>query len=351
MTDTLASIPARPVPAPPPSNGVPGLEDETVDAGQFWSTEEGPTFSEFLDIVNPLHHIPIVSSIYRAITGDDIGAGPRFVGGMLFGGPIGALAAGFTSLFEEASGDSIGNHIASLVDDVTGADDAPENSALNAPREEKRNETQVAELPTVAPAAAAALNRISLNPAAALGVARTSPAAAKTVQTGNLFGGFAAPRRGQQAMALPMQPAGRPMSVPFADSDQNRVDNSARNAAQNANAPRMDNALARSRRQQTDLLLAQWAAQQMAAQKNAESRNDDKPDPEARAGAVTHPMLPPRNASPEWYAEAMDRALSQYNRAGQTAQPVGPTGVPTLREDRFRDLAPKRGFAAPRFPV
>ena len=54
MTDTLTSIPVRPIPAAPTSDGVPGLEDDTVDTGQFWSTEEGPTFAEFLDIINPL---------------------------------------------------------------------------------------------------------------------------------------------------------------------------------------------------------------------------------------------------------------------------------------------------------
>ena len=54
MTDTLASIPARPIPAAPTFDGVPGLEDDTVDTGQFWSTEEGPTFPEFLDIIYPL---------------------------------------------------------------------------------------------------------------------------------------------------------------------------------------------------------------------------------------------------------------------------------------------------------
>lgn len=64
------------------------------------------------------------------------------MGGILFGGPMGALAAGVTSLFEEASGDSIGDYLASLVDDVFGGEEAvPENSAQNAPRDEKRDAT------------------------------------------------------------------------------------------------------------------------------------------------------------------------------------------------------------------
>lgn len=332
MTENLASIPARPVPAPPPSNSVPGLEDDTVDTGQFWSTEEGPTFAEFLDIINPLQHIPIVSSIYRAITGDDIGTGPRFIGGVLFGGPIGALAAGVSSLFEEASGDSIGDHVASLVDDVFGSDDTPENSALNAPRDEQRDPAQVAQLPANVPApAAAALNRISLNPAAALGVAQNVSAAPRPQKAANLFGGLALPNGAQNIQQRPVQAVAQPMAVPFGGSaDKSRPDEAAQ-TAQNVNASRMDNALARSRRQQTDLLLAQWAAQQMAAQEKSGQAKQENTETDTRGGNAAHPMLPPRNASPEWYAQAMDRALSQYKRAGQTGQPSGTTGFPGLR--------------------
>ncbi|MGB6086494.1 MAG: hypothetical protein WBF74_07845, partial [Parvibaculum sp.] len=39
---------------------------EKVSAGEFG-------FSDFLDVINPLQHIPIVSSIYRELTGDELG--------------------------------------------------------------------------------------------------------------------------------------------------------------------------------------------------------------------------------------------------------------------------------------
>ena len=58
----------------------------------FWG-EDGFGFDDLLDLINPLQHIPIISSIYRAITGDTIAPGPRMLGGALFGGgPIGAIA-------------------------------------------------------------------------------------------------------------------------------------------------------------------------------------------------------------------------------------------------------------------
>ena len=38
--------------------------------------KDGFTLGDFLDIINPLQHIPVVSTVYRAITGDKIGFGP-----------------------------------------------------------------------------------------------------------------------------------------------------------------------------------------------------------------------------------------------------------------------------------
>lgn len=49
------------------------------------------SFGDFLDVINPLQHIPIVSTIYRAITGDEIAGPARILGGFLFGGPIGLV--------------------------------------------------------------------------------------------------------------------------------------------------------------------------------------------------------------------------------------------------------------------
>lgn len=129
------SPPPKPLPVEnrfPPGSGLgntPGLEDDNVDIGQFWSTDEGPTFAEFLYIINPLQHIPVVSTLYRAITGDQIRTGPRVAGGMLFGRPVGALVAGITALFEEASGGDIGEYIADLIDDFTGGGGATPNVA------------------------------------------------------------------------------------------------------------------------------------------------------------------------------------------------------------------------------
>ncbi|HEX2116212.1 MAG TPA: hypothetical protein VHM01_17550, partial [Alphaproteobacteria bacterium] len=53
------------------------------------------TFSDFLSVINPLQHIPVVSTLYRWVTGDTIKPAARVVGGALYGGPIGMISAAF----------------------------------------------------------------------------------------------------------------------------------------------------------------------------------------------------------------------------------------------------------------
>lgn len=72
------------------------------------------TFADMIDFINPLQHIPIVSNIYRAVTGDEISTGARMAGGALFGGVIGFVAAGLAEAFEEGTGKTVETHIAEL---------------------------------------------------------------------------------------------------------------------------------------------------------------------------------------------------------------------------------------------
>ena len=69
------------------------------------------TFGDFLDLINPLQHIPIVSTIYRAITGDEIGGPAKILGGLLFGGPIGFIAAIFDTIVAQATGRDLGETV------------------------------------------------------------------------------------------------------------------------------------------------------------------------------------------------------------------------------------------------
>ncbi len=67
---------------------------------------EGPSFGDVLDLVNPLQHIPVVSNLYRKITGDEIAPVVRIAGDTLYGGPVGALLSVGGLLAEHAGKDS-----------------------------------------------------------------------------------------------------------------------------------------------------------------------------------------------------------------------------------------------------
>lgn len=72
-------------------------------------------FGDLLQAFNPLHHIPVVGTIYREVTGATIEPAARVIGGFVFGGPAGLASALINGFVEDASGKDIGGHIASLV--------------------------------------------------------------------------------------------------------------------------------------------------------------------------------------------------------------------------------------------
>lgn len=63
-------------------------------------------FSDIIDMVNPLQHVPVVSQLYQSATGDTIGAIAKIVGGAIFGGPIGAIASLASVAYQAAKDDS-----------------------------------------------------------------------------------------------------------------------------------------------------------------------------------------------------------------------------------------------------
>jgi hypothetical protein len=73
------------------------------------------SFGDFLDIINPLQHIPIVSTIYRNLSGDQIGTMPRVIGGALWGRVGGFVAGVINSVVEWFTGKDIGDHIYSAI--------------------------------------------------------------------------------------------------------------------------------------------------------------------------------------------------------------------------------------------
>lgn len=73
------------------------------------------TFDDFLDIINPLQHIPIVSTIYRRLTGDSIKPFERLAGDTLYGGLWGAVSSAANIAFEQITGKDFGDTALALV--------------------------------------------------------------------------------------------------------------------------------------------------------------------------------------------------------------------------------------------
>ena len=88
---------------------------------------DGLTFADVLDVINPLQHIPLVSSVYRQLTGDEIDPVPRVAGGALFGGIIGAAVSAFNVIVKELTGRDTGEHMLALFSG--GDEEVPESGS------------------------------------------------------------------------------------------------------------------------------------------------------------------------------------------------------------------------------
>ena len=71
---------------------------------------DGISFFDFLDILNPLQHIPIISTVYRNITGDEIDPASKIAGSALYGGPLGAIASVIDVMVEFQTGKDVVEH-------------------------------------------------------------------------------------------------------------------------------------------------------------------------------------------------------------------------------------------------
>lgn len=140
-----------------------GLTPGQLPSARPSASDEDLSFWDLLDVVNPLQHLPIISTIYREITGDTIKPASRVIGGALFGGPVGAAAAVVTQAVEEGLGLGEGETLLALFD----SDETPAPAEAQSP-----TQLIAGYAAETAPAAAAATT------AAATAPASTAPASA-----------------------------------------------------------------------------------------------------------------------------------------------------------------------------
>lgn len=110
---------APPLPWLAPGNVTNPYLQPKVVAKPEESTEASNDFSfaDLLDIINPLQHIPLVSTLYRSITGDTIKPESRILGGALLAGPVGLVVGVINSIAEEVTGKDVGEHLIALFED------------------------------------------------------------------------------------------------------------------------------------------------------------------------------------------------------------------------------------------
>lgn len=127
-TTTPGTAYSAPVAVTKPDETGSASSEKTVE--QYLFGKDGLTFFDLLDVINPLQHIPIISTFYRNWSGDEIGSASRVAGGALFGGPIGAAVAAVNAVLQESTGNDLGGHAVASLEDLgvfgDGKDGAPE---------------------------------------------------------------------------------------------------------------------------------------------------------------------------------------------------------------------------------
>jgi hypothetical protein len=291
----------------PVPNGI--QENEVPDTGtvdmDFW---------DFVDIVNPLQHIPVVNTIYRELTGDSIKGVSRIIGGGIFGGVIGLVAGIGSAIVAETTGKDPGEHVLAMLtgsDDETPAttgntavaDAAPSAAGANAapPAAGAAMAATPAAIPAT-PAASSQPTAVPTAPAAAA-VAMTEPAAAGDVLMPAARASAPAQRRlGEpeaRSFPVPKRTMGlAPRPVPVATGPAANID---KTPVQRAAA---------------QLAAEKASARPTASQVPPQTEARTLPKPQAQTAAW--PPNGPAQVPPELVADMMMNALDKYKQGART---------------------------------
>ena len=331
---------------------------------ELWKDKQkGFTFSDFLDIVNPLQHLPVIGTIYRAVTGDTISLGARLVGGALFGGPIGVMSEAALAAADQAVGGDPGQKLLAFVGEMFdgGSDSAAAEvakvetaaggaagpadpavvtppadgaAAIEAPTDAASDPTAVISVPAAAPILVPA----GPKPAADATPAATAVAPPANAQPMREFPAFPRAKPTSHGIMMPLHPGLGPLrgepTLPFVPG--------ATSGAQPGTGPRADAKPASAdskriaaeidaaQRAQTGLLLASLGGSAtplpsagMAGDDGARNGGDNSRQP--ADPFQNHPFIPPPGASPAWVGKAMEQALAKY-RQSQLLRQSAPGG-------------------------
>ena len=92
-----------------------GAKINDHDSDKQTEPDQSYQFGDVVDVVNPLHHLPIVGMVYRELTGDNLHPMSQVIGGALYGGPIGAVAGTVNAIAQVQTGKDLNDHALSFV--------------------------------------------------------------------------------------------------------------------------------------------------------------------------------------------------------------------------------------------
>ena len=165
------------------------------------------SFGDLLDTINPLQHIPAVSSIYRAVTGEAINPVARVAGDIIYGGAFGIASAvmggveavASSAIKSQTGKDGIGYMVASLF----GGDSSKTDTSATA--------LAAATSPTAVASAAAPIANVTLTAAPVVPASSIQLAAAQPASTSPSPGFMSSIRlAAAQPVAAPVTPAPAP---------------------------------------------------------------------------------------------------------------------------------------------
>lgn len=111
-----------------------GAPDGAAATDAKSASAPGGLFEQLLDTVNPLQHLPGVSSLYQSVTGDGKSALSSMAGGFLFGGPVGLAAGAASSFMELVTGKSLLGNLQAMLgigEDNANADGSTTEKAVS----------------------------------------------------------------------------------------------------------------------------------------------------------------------------------------------------------------------------
>lgn len=307
----------------------------------LWSDNKvGFRFADLLDVVNPLQHLPVIGTLYRGLTGDEIGLGARMLGGALYGGPLGMAGSVMMAAADQALGGEPGAQVIAFLRDMFDGTSGAAGSQLAAVTPAAGTDTDAA-VPTPRTASA------SLAPDAMGGEAETPGTPAAHAAAATAPGETVAPQPTalRSAPVVPAAPArefpahprpspiirGRPLPLRPGPGGVRHAPTPVTQGTVDSESRRILASVEAARRAQAGLLLASIDpgvpllpdTSDEKARETAAAGTDSvvAPSPFRHQGTVSSSI---------WTARAMEEALARYRKSQLLRRPAAadPAGAP-----------------------